>query len=300
MTQEGDLSPSVLARIRMNFDSMSKSHQKVAEFLLTHGVDVVYLSANRIAEMIGVNPSTVVRTAQALGYEGFADLQAGLQHELLRRTPVADRVRIGAKHFGEQLAEQSVDPDIHVYQRVVKAEITNTERLLQQVSVADFDQVVTRLDNAQRVYMLGWGISQPVMLHFCLLMRYIKPGYIAVETGLVDILVQLEDLTANDVVFAMSHSRYVRYLLQAMDYAHSVGAGVIALTDGTLSPLAKRADQTLIIPTRLWFVGHSIAMYAFFNALAGALLLRNPETSQERLTRMDRIADQLNVFENEE
>lgn len=300
MTQGNDQSPGVLARIRMNFDSMSKSHQKVAEFLLTHGIDIVYLSANRIAEMIGVNPSTVVRTAKALGYEGFADLQAELQHELLRRTRVADRMRIGAKQFGEQWTEQPGDSDIHVYHRVVRAEITHTERLLHQVPVADFDQVVNRLDKAQRIYMLGSGISQPVLLHFCMLMRYIKPGYILVQAGLEDILAQLEDLTAQDVVFAMSHGRYVRYLLQVMDYARSIGAGVIALTDGTLSPLAKRADQTLIIPTRLWSVGHSIAMYAFFNALASALLLRNQETSQERLTRMDRIADQLHVFEDEE
>jgi DNA-binding MurR/RpiR family transcriptional regulator len=56
----------VLTRIRANYDDMSKSQQRVGEFFLTRGLEAVYLSAARIAELLDVSHSTVVRTAQAI------------------------------------------------------------------------------------------------------------------------------------------------------------------------------------------------------------------------------------------
>ena len=87
----------VMTQIRIQYDSMSKSQQRVAAFLLTHGIDVVYLSAARIAELVDVNRSTVVRTAQSLGYEGFPDLQSDLQRQLLGRLTSQQRMQTIAR-----------------------------------------------------------------------------------------------------------------------------------------------------------------------------------------------------------
>src|SRR5262245_35657740 len=101
------MTSDVITHIRTAYDTMSKSQQKVAEFLLTHGIDVVYLPAARIAEMTGVNASTVVRAAQALGYEGFAELQAALQDQLLRQTSPVERLQITSKQLTEAMADGS-------------------------------------------------------------------------------------------------------------------------------------------------------------------------------------------------
>jgi DNA-binding MurR/RpiR family transcriptional regulator len=61
----------VIQLIRQQHESLSPSQQKVAEFLVRGGIDVLHYPIAKIAEKVKVNPSTVVRTAQALGFEGF-------------------------------------------------------------------------------------------------------------------------------------------------------------------------------------------------------------------------------------
>jgi len=285
--------PDAITHIRTNYDTMSKSQQKVAEFLLTHGVGVVYLSAARIAEMTGVNASTVVRTAQALGYEGFAELQGALQDQLLRQTSPVDRFQISSKQLTEALAEGGES----VLHNMVRTEIKNLEGLLQQLPTADFEQAVGMIEGARRVYIIGLRNSLPLALNFAVLLRYVRRDVRVLEPGRQTLADQLEELDASDLLFSIAYGRYVRDTLRCMDYAQSVNARVIALTDSTLSPAAKRANLALIVPFRLWSFGNSLASFAVLNAIFGALFLRHAGTAQERLKHLDRIYDALDVFE---
>ncbi len=287
------MTTDVTTHIRTAYDSMSKSQQKVAEFLLTHGVGVVYLSAARIAEMTGVNASTVVRTAQALGFEGFAELQATLQDQLLRHTSPADRFQISSKQLTEAMAEGGES----VLHNMVQTEIRNLESLLEQLPVADFDQAVESINAARRIYIIGMRNSLPLALNFAVLLRYIRPDVRVLEPGRQTLADQLEELGENDVLFSIAYGRYVRDTLRCMDYARTVSAKVIALTDSTLSPAAKRADLALIVPFRLWSFGNSLASFAVLNAIFGALFLRHAGTAQERLKHLDRIYEAMDVFE---
>lgn len=291
------MTTDVTTHIRTAYDSMSKSQQKVAEFLLTHGVGVVYLSAARIAEMTGVNASTVVRTAQALGFVGFAELQAALQDQLLPQTSPVDRFQISSKQLTEAMAEGGES----VLHNMVRTEIKNLEALLQQLPVASFDQAVESIDSARRIYMIGLRNSLPLALNFAVLLHYIRSDVRVLEPGRQTLADQLEELGENDVLFTIAYGRYVRDTLRCMDYARTVHAKVITLTDSTLSPAAKRADLALIVPFRLWSFGNSLASFAVLNAIFGALFVRHADSAQERLKHLDRIYDTLDVFEvNEE
>ena len=56
----------VIAVIRAQHNSLPTSQQKVAEFLLGHGLDVMHYTVAQMADSVDANPSTVVRTAQSL------------------------------------------------------------------------------------------------------------------------------------------------------------------------------------------------------------------------------------------
>ena len=87
----------VIAVIRTQHDSLSTSQQKVTEFLLAHGLDVIHYTVTQIADSVQVNPSTVVRTAQALGYKGFPELQNELREQLMRQARLSERLQIGSR-----------------------------------------------------------------------------------------------------------------------------------------------------------------------------------------------------------
>lgn len=283
-------------RMRTAYASLSRSQRDVTEFLLTHGIDVVYLSAARIARLVGVNRSTVVRTAQALGYEGFPDMQAALQAHFLSRLSSVERFQYGSRQLIEEMHDPHENGD-SVLHRVIRTEIEHIENLLQGISLENFDQVVDMLASARHIYILGLRASTPLALHLSIPMRLIRHNCTLLTyqgaTGLSD---QLEGLGEGDVLFAVTYSRYARDTLNVMDYARSVGAKVIALTDNPISPAATRADRIFVVPFRMWLYANAAAPYVLLNAIFSALFLRFGDRVPERLERLEHIYDHLETF----
>lgn len=288
-------------RMRTAYQTLSKSQQKVTEFLLTHGIDVVYLSAARIARLVQVNRSTVVRTAQALGYDGFPDMQAALQAHFLNRLSAVERFQYGSRQVIEEMHEDAPEGEsASVLHRVIRSEIDHIENLLQQVSLDNFDQVVDMLADARRIYIIGLRSSAALALHLGTPLRLIRSNTNIITYDAANGLsVPIEELGSEDVLFAITYSRYSRDTLNTMSYARSVGAKVIALTDSPLSPAATQADRVFVIPFRLWLYGNAAAPYVLLNALFTALFLRFGDRVPQRLENLERIYSQLHVFEAE-
>jgi len=89
--------------IHDRFEQMSKSYQEIATYLTQNPNDVAVISAHAIAEKCGVHPSSFVRFAQYLGYDGFKELQAVFQRRLSTAAPGFDarikalEVELGAR-----------------------------------------------------------------------------------------------------------------------------------------------------------------------------------------------------------
>lgn len=297
---EGD-QKDVLQHIRTSFDRMSKSQRKVAEFLLTYGIDVVYLSASRIAELIDVNRSTVVRTAQALGYEGFGDLQADLQKQLLKRFSTADRVRMDLMRLSEDIEESVGDGrDLAILQSMARAEIKDLENMVSRISEADFARAVDMLEKGQKIFVLGLRGSLPLAMGFIFLLRHVRTNCFLLEPGVDNFADQLISMTSDDVLFTISYSRYANETIRCMEYAHKLGTPIITLTDSPVSPVAKRADLTFVLLFRMYLYRNTSTPMILLNSLVAALSARQHKDSQARLERLEEIYDQFDVFRRDD
>jgi DNA-binding MurR/RpiR family transcriptional regulator len=68
-------------------ESMPKRLKQIAAFALEHPEDVAFGTVAGIAEHAGVQPSTLVRFAKSLGYDGFSHLQQIFRDRLRERFP---------------------------------------------------------------------------------------------------------------------------------------------------------------------------------------------------------------------
>lgn len=289
----------VETRMRTAYGSLSKSQQQVTEFLLTHGIDVVYLSAARIAKLVQVNRSTVVRTAQALGYAGFPDMQAALQAHFLSRLSSIERFQYGSRQLIEEMHEPREDGD-SVLHRVIRTEIEHIETLLQSITTENFEQIVDMLATARRIYVVGLRASTPLAMHLAIPLRLIRPNCTIISYNSADGLVdQLEELGEGDVLFAVTYSRYARDTINVMDYARTAGAKIVVLTDNPISPAATRADRVFVVPFRVWLYSNAAAPYVLLNAIFSALFLRFGDRVPERLEKLEQIYNQLETFTDE-
>jgi len=81
---------------------LPKRLAQVAKFALEHPDEIAFGTAASVAARAHVQPSTMVRLAQALGYSGFSDLQAVFRERLRNPVPsYAERLDALRAHAGE-------------------------------------------------------------------------------------------------------------------------------------------------------------------------------------------------------
>ena len=61
---------NLVERLNLSGKRLSKSHRRIADYIVAHYDKAVFMTANLLGEQVGVSESTVVRFAIALGYEG--------------------------------------------------------------------------------------------------------------------------------------------------------------------------------------------------------------------------------------
>ena len=73
------------AYIQARFDEFSRSQKDVAQYIVDHLDEVAFQTAEELARRANTSSSTVVRFSQALGFEGFPELQSSAIEEYRRR-----------------------------------------------------------------------------------------------------------------------------------------------------------------------------------------------------------------------
>src|SRR3954464_11638821 len=95
------------AYIRARFDDFSRSQKDVAQYIVDHLDEVAFQTAEELARRANTSSSTVVRFSQALGFEGYPELQGSARDEYRRR--VADGTAGGNGASGSSAPLFSLD-----------------------------------------------------------------------------------------------------------------------------------------------------------------------------------------------
>jgi DNA-binding MurR/RpiR family transcriptional regulator len=134
-----------------HYPSMSRQLQKIARFVLEYPEDMALETVAVIAQRAVVQPSSIVRFAQALEFDGFSDMQQVFRTVLLTRSEnYRDRIETlrrqsegGGAAPGAVLAD-SVEESIHALQL-----------LGDHTTSGDLDRAIKLLARAKDIYVLA-------------------------------------------------------------------------------------------------------------------------------------------------
>src|SRR5271169_5500450 len=70
--------------IQSRFEECSRSQKDVAQYIIDHLDEAAFQTAEELARRANTSSSTVVRFSQALGFEGFPELQRAAREEYKR------------------------------------------------------------------------------------------------------------------------------------------------------------------------------------------------------------------------
>jgi 6-phospho-3-hexuloisomerase len=120
--------------------------------------------------------------------------------------------------------------------------LDENERLLNSVAAEQWDRASLLITSARAVFVIGNGRSGlAVQMAAMRLMHLGLRVHVAGE-------VTAPAIGAGDVLIAVSGSGTTASVVGAADTAKKVGASILAVTTASDSPLARRADEVLVLP----------------------------------------------------
>ena len=242
--------------IHERFDSMSKSYRKISVFVTQNPNDVALHSVYAIAERCEVHPSSLVRFAQSLGYKGFKSLQLLFQKRLETAAPGFEaRVRA----LGEDLNKSGAQTDFDFLRDLVAKDIASLQMLLDDVSNEQLSKAAELLSKAQSLYLLGQLRSAPIVDFLRYMLTMIGKRCILLDPSGGLATHMAKTICEEDVLVAVSFRYYANEVVSIAEHVQSTPTKVIAISDGTLSPLAKSADVLFSVPEHHHTFSRSIA-----------------------------------------
>ncbi len=267
----------------------SKGHKKIAAYILEHYDKAAYMTAVKLGQAVGTSESTVVRFATELGFEGYPALQKSLQESMRNKLTAVQRI--------EASLDQLKDGD--VLKKVMMHDIEHIRHTLYDTAPEAFNSAVESIVNANRIYIMGIRSSASLASFMGYYFKLMLPNVTVVQTGSrSELYEQLMGIKEGDLLIGISFPRYSKQTVHAINYAHDSGAFSLAITDSPDSPLAKRADHTLLAKSNMVsFVDSLVAPLSLINALIVAVSLKNHEAVSKTFRRLEEIWEEYDVYE---
>lgn len=281
----------LLDNIKYMFSEFSKGQRAIGKYIIENYDKAAFMNAATLGKETGVSESTVVRFASALGFEGYPELQFALQELVrIRLTPV-QRMEVSNGRIGSG----------DVLENVLTSDILKIRQTLESVSRNDFDSAVEALLKAKKIYVMGIRSSASLASFLSYNLRFVFDNVTLVQsTSGSEIFERIMRVSESDVVVALSFPRYSKRIINAVEYAKSQKAYVIALTDSEHSPIANYANSKLYAKSDMAsFVDSLVAPLSIINALIVAVSRKKQLELEDVFSRLEKIWDEYDVYDKD-
>ena len=214
-------------------ETFPKRLRQVAVFALENPDEIAFGTAASIAERAAVQPSTLVRFAQSIGYGGFSDLQAVFRDRLRERASTyEERLEALSDTFGREGGNS-------ILTGVIAAAGTSIDSLSSTIRAEEFNETVRLLARAETLYLVAQRRSFPVTTYLAYMFGKLKIRTQLVSSPFGVEVEQMAFATKKDAAVAVSFSPYASSTVDHAQVLADAGVPVISITDSAFSPLVS-------------------------------------------------------------
>ncbi|WP_133011188.1 MurR/RpiR family transcriptional regulator [Marinomonas flavescens] len=209
---------SIEQRIKLIYDQLSPTQQKLAACILNHQGDIATYSATELAKLADVSKSAVTRLLQRLGYKDF--------------TEVKKQVR-AARRWGAPIAEKQPDnrPLSTLFQDYVTCDQSNIRRTLESINTKDYQTAIRWISLAEKVYIIGYRNNHALGLHLRQQLTQCRTGVQLLPLPGQTLGEEVAGFTKEDIVIIMGVRRRPSWLKNLMISLRQKGIRLVYITD---------------------------------------------------------------------
>lgn len=258
MSRNGTSALTLSDEIRSRFEEFSRSQKDVGQYIVDHLDEAAFHTAEELARRANTSSSTVVRFAQALGFEGFPELQQCARDEYRRQ-----------RENGTLPEATAITPlfpiDQTEFESALAADHTNVEETARKLDRDEIAAAVEAISRAERIVLCGTDQMAFFASYLRHLLMLLDLRCEVVASPSQEGLARLGRIDESTLLIGFSAGRPHPLVVRAMKLARHRSAATIAITDATLSEVTKLGDQ------RLYYSSNSPAYVRSHTALLGVV-----------------------------
>ena len=267
--------------IQARFDECSRSQKDVAQYIVDHLDEAAFQTAEELARRANTSSSTVVRFSQALGFEGFPELQAAAREEYRRVHAKAEPSTAPARGAAPRRCSRSTRTSSRPRST---ADHLNVEETARKVSRSSVEALIEAIVSAEKVLVAGtdqMAFFASYLRHLLMLLTCAStssrapPRRRSAGSG---------GSTQGTLVIGLSAGRPHPLVVRAMKLARHRKARTAAITDATLSEVAKLAQIKLYYSSNSpAYVRSHTALLSLIQALAYGVYAQDTAQYDDRI-----------------
>ncbi|HHY38194.1 MAG TPA: MurR/RpiR family transcriptional regulator [Clostridia bacterium] len=218
-----------LTRIKAGYDSLSRTHKEIADYILNNATACTRLSITELGKRLGCSKTAILRFCRAIGYEGYRSLRTDLIGD------VGEQL-----HRIHDMLEPTDGPDA-IALKVCRANARAAQETARILHTGELEKAAETLLSASRIKFFATGGSAVVALDAY--QKFLRLGLICLypnEERLQGMLASL--CQPGEVGLGISLSGATRSTVMAMQTARQNGATTIGITGGVDSPITRFSD----------------------------------------------------------
>lgn len=230
---------SVLDIICASLDSFFESERKIGTYIIQHTAEVVDMTVGELAQACGVSDASVSRFCKKINMKGFHHLKITLAKEISEKGIEEEEV---SNHISVNDIEQSL-------KNILANKVTEITQTVSMMDAKQLSEILNKLNMARTVQFFAVGNTIPVAIDGAFKLNQI--GIPAVSGTIWETQIGYTyNMTAEDVVIAISNSGESTAVLRALKAAKSAGATTLSITNSEKSSAAQLSDYHITTATR--------------------------------------------------
>jgi DNA-binding MurR/RpiR family transcriptional regulator len=224
------------ATIQPRISELSSGRRETLRQVLENPREFVLPSVRAAAARLNIDPATLVRTVQRLGFDGYRGFQNYL-HDL----SIANATSLD----GMQNTERNTSGDVDPLRVMLEQDVKNLNEFYNGVDMKRFHALARRIHSARRVLILGGDLAEN-------LVHYIEHHFtliglpVLAATAVGRTLHITRSFGKGDLVIAISFRKGLRQTVEGLQRARANGAYCVGITGTYVSPIARFTNEFFV------------------------------------------------------
>jgi DNA-binding MurR/RpiR family transcriptional regulator len=222
-------------RIRENYDDLTPGFRKLADFMMDSTLDVAFLTATELSRRVGVDPATVVRFSQELGYSGFRELSREIKRY------VRDRVTSSYRKVEEAGSTEEI----------LRGLVENAQQNVEYFVTTDLATVVdavNTLKDARVIWCTGEYSGYSIAEFIAKQMTSGGLNALVFDPSMAGTATALTRMVAGDVLLTFAGNEPSIDAGYAVRLAKDMGIKTVTISGSGVALPARIADVSIIVP----------------------------------------------------